>query len=584
MTDKNSNTDWALYKRLFAYVLQQKGLYFLAILGFVLYAASAPLLAHLMVVIEATYQEPTIEARLILVAMILGVYLLRGVGSFLGDYFLAKVGRSVVHNLRVSLFNHYLLMPNFFFEQNAKGNLISKITFDSEQVFGSITNAVTSVVREGLTVIFLLSYMFYMNWKLTLIFFAAAPFIALIVKKANGYFKKYSQNVQGSMGKVTQVAGESVNAYQEVKVFSGHEYERNRFFGVSEENRKQTVKFAGVKAISVPIMQMIVALAIAALIFVALDPRIIANMSFGDFMAFVTAASTLAKPMRTLAGINALIQQGVVACKSIFEVMDSATEKDTGEKAIVENEKVKGHLQVKNLSFEYPGTVDTVLKRLDIEVQPGKTMALVGKSGSGKSTLISLLTRFYEFEKGDITLDGESIQSYKLDDLRRQIALVSQSVTLFNDTVYNNIAYGALAHKTKEEVYAAAKAAHAIEFIEQMPEGMDTMIGDDGVMLSGGQRQRLAIARAILKDAPILILDEATSALDTESERFIQDALDKLMENRTSIVVAHRLSTIESAHEILVMNQGEVVERGDHASLIAANGYYKNLHDMQFSQ
>lgn len=581
MTDQTNNTDWALYKRLFVYVLQHKALYALAIFGFVLYASSAPLLAHLMVVIEATYTNPTMDARFQLVLMILGVYCLRGVGSFLGDYFLAKVGRSVVHGLRVDLFNHYLLMPNFFFEQNAKGALISKITFDSEQVFGSITSAVTSVVREGLTVVFLLSYMFYMNWKLTLIFFAAAPFIALIVTKANGYFKRYSQNVQGSMGKVTQVAGESVGAYQEVKVFSGHEYERNRFFNVSDENRKQTIKFAGVKAFSVPIMQMIVACAIGTLIWVALDPRIVADMSFGDFMAFVTAASTLAKPMRTLAGINALIQQGVVACKSIFEVLDSETEKDKGQAKI---EKAQGHIQVKDLNFAYPKTQDTVLKSLDLELMPGKSMALVGKSGSGKSTFISLLTRFYEYENGQVLLDGKNIQDYGLDNLRRQIALVSQNVTLFNDTVYNNIAYGALASKSKDEIYAAAKAAHALEFIEQMPHGMQTMIGDDGVNLSGGQRQRLAIARAILKDAPILILDEATSALDTESERYIQDALDKLMENRTSIVIAHRLSTIEKADSILVMNHGEVVERGDHQSLLALNGYYKNLHDMQFSQ
>lgn len=581
MTDPTNNTDWALYKRLFVYVLQHKALYALAILGFVLYASSAPLLAHLMVVIEATYSDPTMAARFQLVALILGVYCLRGIGSFLGDYFLAKVGRSVVHGLRVDLFNHYLLMPNFFFEQNAKGALISKITFDCEQVFGSITNAVTSVVREGLTVVFLLSYMFYMNWKLTLIFFAAAPFIALIVKKANGYFKRYSQNVQGSMGKVTQVAGESVGAYQEVKVFSGHKYERDRFFNVSDENRIQTTKFAGVKAISVPIMQMIVACAIGTLIWVALDPRIVADMSFGDFMAFVTAASTLAKPMRTLAGINALIQQGVVACKSIFEVLDSDTEQDKGQAKI---EKAQGHIQVKDLSFSYPRTQDAVLKSLDLELMPGKSMALVGKSGSGKSTFISLLTRFYEYESGQIILDDKNIQEYGLDNLRRQIALVSQNVTLFDDTIYNNIAYGALASKSKEEVYAAAKAAHAIEFIEQMEDGMDTMIGDDGVNLSGGQRQRLAIARAILKDAPILILDEATSALDTESERYIQDALDKLMASCTSIVIAHRLSTIEKADSILVMDHGEVVERGDHQSLIALDGYYKKLHDMQFSQ
>lgn len=580
MNDNSNLTDWALYKRLLGYVFQQKGLYLIAILGFCIYASTAPMLAHLMDLIEQTYQNPTVEARTLLVLIILGIFALRGLGSFLGDFFLAKVGRTVVHKLRTALFNHYLILPNEFFDKHAKGHIISKITFDVEQVYGSITNAVTSLVREGLTVIFLLGYMFYMNWKLTLIFFAAAPFLAFIVKKANKYFKKYSTNVQGSMGQVTQVAGEAVNAYQEVKIFSGHAYEQNRFFKVSDTNRIQTLKFARVKAISVPMMQMIVAMAIGALMWVALDPRVIGGMDFGQLMAFMTAASTLAKPMRTLAGINALLQQGVVAAKSIFSVLGHAAEDDAGDTSI---KKAQGAIRIEHLNFQYPDSDEVVLKNIQLDVQPGQSVALVGKSGSGKSTLINLLTRFYDFKDGDILLDGRSIKDYPLDDLRRQIALVSQGVTLFNDTVFNNIAYGALADRTKEEVYAAAKAAHALEFIEQMPQGMETIIGDDGVMLSGGQRQRLAIARAILKDAPILILDEATSALDTESERYIQKALDNLMKDRTSFVVAHRLSTIEKADTILVVNQGEIVERGDHQTLINQQGFYKNLHDMQFS-
>lgn len=580
MKESNTTTDWALYKRLFGYVFQQKATYLVAMLGFCIYASTAPMLAHLMDLIEETYQNPTVEARSLLVVMVLGIFAFRGLGSFLGDFFLAKVGRTVVHKLRTALFNHYLILPNEFFDKHAKGHIISKITFDVEQVYGSITNAVTSLVREGLTVIFLLAYMFYMNWKLTLIFFAAAPFLAFIVKKANKYFKKYSTNVQGSMGKVTQVAGEAVNAYQEVKIFSGHEYERSRFLKASGENQKQTIKFYRVKAISVPVMQMIVAMSIGALIWVALDPRVIDGMDFGELMAFMTAASTLAKPMRTLAGINALIQQGIVAAKSIFSVLDSQVENDSGQKALP---KAKGKIDIEHLSFRYPESEEVVLKDIQLNVAPGQSVALVGKSGSGKSTLINLLTRFYEFSDGDILLDGVSIKDYPLDDLRRQIALVSQGVTLFNDTIFNNIAYGCLAEKSKEEVYAAAKAAHALEFIEQMPQGMETVIGDDGVMLSGGQRQRLAIARAILKDAPILILDEATSALDTESERYIQDALDNLMKNRTSFVVAHRLSTIEKADTILVVNKGEIVEQGNHESLLAKGGFYKNLYDMQFS-
>ncbi len=580
MKDQVNLTDWALYKRLLGYVFQQKVLYFIAILGFGIYASTAPMLAHLMDLIEQTYKDPTLEARTYLVVLILGIFALRGLGSFLGDFFLAKVGRTVVHKLRTALFNHYLVLPNEYFDQHAKGHIISKITFDVEQIYGSITSAVTSLVREGLTVIFLLSYMFYMNWKLTLIFFAAAPFLAFIVKKANKYFKKYSTNVQGSMGQVTQVAGEAVNAYQEVKIFSGHDYEQTRFADASETNRIQTLKFARVKAISVPVMQMIVAMAIGALMWVALDPRVIDGMDFGELMAFMTAASTLAKPMRTLAGINALLQQGIVAAKSIFSVLEQTPELDCGATRI---ERSQGSISIRDLSFQYPQSDEVVLKHIQLDVKPGESVALVGKSGSGKSTLINLLTRFYDYSDGEILLDGKSIKDYPLDDLRRQIALVSQGVTLFNDTIFNNIAYGCLADKTKEEVYAAAKAAHALEFIEQMPQGMETMIGDDGVMLSGGQRQRLAIARAILKDAPILILDEATSALDTESERYIQDALDNLMKNRTSFVVAHRLSTIEKADTILVVNKGEIVERGNHKTLLEKQGFYKNLHDMQFS-
>ncbi|EAT13315.1 lipid A export permease/ATP-binding protein MsbA [Bermanella marisrubri] len=580
MTETPSSSDWALYKRLFSYVLKYKLMFFVAIFGFALYASSAPMLAHLMVVIEATYHNPTEWSRFLLVLMILGIYLFRGVGSFLGDYFLAKVGRTVVHNLRTHVFNHYLLLPNDFYDKHAKGHLISKITFDAEQVFGSVTNAVTSLIREGLTVIGLLAYMLWMNWKLTMVFFIAAPFIAFVVSKANGYFKRYSRNVQGSMGKVTQVAGESINAYQEIKIFSGQDYERNRFAKASDGNRRQTIKFLGVKAISVPVMQMIVAFAIASLIWVALDPRIIADMSFGDFMAFVTAASTLAKPMRTLASINSLIQQGIVAAKSMFDVLDEIPEPDHGSYRV---NRADGELQISKLSFSYPDSDEQVLNAIDLHIKPGQSVALVGQSGSGKSTIVSLLTRFYDANQGQIKLDGRDLNEFDLANLREQISLVSQSVTLFNDTVYNNIAYGDLANKTEDEVYAAAKAAHALEFIEEMPEGMQTLIGDDGVMLSGGQRQRLAIARAILKDAPILILDEATSALDTQSERYIQEALETLMQDRTSIVVAHRLSTIEKVDSIVVINQGRIVEQGSHEELLARGGAYKNLYEMQFT-
>ena len=580
MSNQETYSDWALYKRLLAFLIAHKKAFIVAILGFAMYASSAPMMAHMMDMIENAYHNPTAEARAILIITILGIFIYRGAGSFLGDYYLSRVGRGVVYDLRVKLFDHLLLLPNSYYDNHAKGHIISKMTFDVEQVYGSVTNAITNLVREGLTVVFLLGYMFYMNWKLTLIFFAAAPFIALIVTRANKYFKKYSKKVQHSVGEVTQIAGEAINAYQEVKVFSGHEYEQNRFAKASDKNRIQAIKYAGVKSFSVPVMQFVVACAIAMLVWVALEPGIRGAMDFGQFMAYMTAASTLAKPMRTLATINALIQKGLVAGESIFQVLDHDIEKDQGTLKV---EKAKGEVELKDLSFTYPGSEEKVLKQLNFKVNPGQNVALVGKSGSGKSTIISLLSRFYEYQDGDILLDGQPLKHYELDNLRRQIALVSQNVTLFNDTVYNNIAYGALKAKSKDEVMAAAQAAHALEFINDLPQGMDTMIGDDGVMLSGGQRQRLAIARAILKDAPILILDEATSALDTESERFIQEALENVMKNRTTFVVAHRLSTIEKADTILVINKGEIVERGSHSELLAKGGYYKTLHNMQFS-
>ncbi len=581
MSEQKPSSDWALYKRLLAYLADHKALFSIAVVGFIIYSSSSALLAHMMVLIEDAYKNPTDEARLTLALMMLGIATYRGLGSFLGDYYLARVGRNVVHQLRTQLFSHLIDLPKTYYDKHSRGHIIAKMTFDVEQVYGSITSALTSVIREGFTVVFLLSYMFWMNWKLTMLFFAAAPFIAIVVSRANQYFKKYGRKVQSSVGEVTQVAGEAVNAYEEVKVFSGHDYERTRFNKASDLNRWQSIKYNRVKSVSVPVMQFVVSIAIAILLWMALSPAIRGSMEFGQFMAFMTAATTMLKPMRTLASVNALIQKGVVAAESIYTVMDEHTEKDSGSTPI---EKALGQVQFRDLSFSYPDSVDVVLKNISVEIEPGQSIALVGKSGSGKSTFISLLSRFYDYEQGAILLDGRELKDYRLDDLRRQIALVSQSVTLFNDTIYNNIAYGSLKSKSKEEVFAAAKAAYALEFIETLPNGMDTLIGDDGVMLSGGQRQRLAIARAILKDAPILILDEATSALDTESERYIQQALEVVMKGRTTFVVAHRLSTIERADRILVVNEGEIVESGNHQELLALGGYYQTLHSLQFKE
>lgn len=574
------DNDWLIYRRLLRYVMKYKFQFMLSIIGFGIFAASAPLLAHMMKVIADVFNNPTLENRLMLVGGVVGIFFLRGLGTFLGTYYISVVGRSTIHDLRTSLFNHLLLLPNAYYDRNSRGHVISKMSYDVEQIYGASTKAITSLAQEGLTVLSLLGYMFYTNWKLTLIFFAVTPFVGVVVTKANGYFKKYSRRIQQTMGDVTQIAGESINGYKEVKTFGGYEYEEARFNKASLQNCVQSVKYSRVNAVSVPVMQFAVAISISIIVWVAMAPSIRGNMDIGLFLSFMAAASTLAKPMRTLADINSLVQRGITAAESVFSVLDEDPEDDKGSVSI---EKSAGDVAFKNVTFRYETSEKDVLSQVSFADTRGKTIALVGKSGSGKSTIISLLGRFYEPVEGEVLLDGLPLQQYKLRDLRNQIAMVSQNVTLFNDTIFNNIAYGSLKHKSREEVLAAAKAAHALEFIDTLPNGIDTMIGDNGVMLSGGQRQRLAIARAILKNAPILILDEATSALDTESERYIQDALEKFMQGRTTFVVAHRLSTIEKADMIMVVHEGKIVEQGGHQDLLAQGGMYKTLHSMQFS-
>jgi subfamily B ATP-binding cassette protein MsbA len=398
---------------------------------------------------------------------------------------------------------------------------------------------------------------------------------------ASKFFRKYSKRIQQSVGNVTQVTNESINAYREVRTFGGQEYEDARFTEASEDNRKQALKFELTNAINVPLNQQIIALGLGFMVYMMFERVLNQTMGAGEFMTFITAASLIAKPLRSLTDINSVIQKGVVGAESIFKVLDSEGEVDRGEKVL---DRAKGTVKINDLSFKYPSSDDWILKSLNAEAQAGKTYALVGRSGSGKTTLMSLLPRFYQAQQGSITLDGNNIEELTLASLRRNVSIVSQQVVLFNTSVLANIAYGELKDKTREQVIAAAKAAHADEFIVTMNEGYDTVIGDNGVLLSGGQRQRIAIARAILKDSPVLILDEATSALDTESERHIQSAMEEVMKGRTTFVIAHRLSTIESADQIWVMDKGEIIERGSHSELLSAKGAYANLHAMQFHE
>ena len=506
-----------------------------------------------------------------------GIVFVRGIGSFLGSYFIALVSNKVVHTLRCQLFDRYTLLPSHFFDNNNSGHLISRITYNVQQVTGAATDAVKIVAREGLTVIGLFGYLFYMNWKLSLIFIAIAPLIGIVVKVATQRFRSISKKIQNSMGDLTHVSSEMVIGNRVVKSFGGEPYEQERFHSASKYSFQQSMRMVKTSAIQTPLLQLIVSLALGVLIFLSL--LLMADSTTGEFIAYITAAGLIPKPIRQLSEVNSTIQKGIAAAESIFNVLDENIEKNTGTHT---SQRVKGQLEFKNLNYSYGSDEKQVLNDISFKLEAGKTVAIVGHSGSGKTTLANLIPRFYDHQSGDILLDDVEINDYELSNLRTQIALVTQHVTLFNDTIEHNIAYGSLGVFSREDVINAATKAHAMEFIEQLPKGLDTLIGENGLKLSGGQRQRLAIARALLKDAPILILDEATSALDTESERKIQKALETAMKDRTTLVIAHRLSTIENADTILVMENGKIMESGSHRELLDSAPIYSKLYNNQF--
>lgn len=571
-----------IYFRLLGYVRPSWMYLLLSVIGYVIYAAMEPALAALLKhIVDIVSVGSISESRLLIPMAILGVFIARGVGTFLGNYFMAKVANNVVFDLRTDMFNKLVLLPSSYYHSIPTGRLLAKLTYDTEQVIGSITQAIRVLLREGLTVVGLLGYMIYMNWRLSLLFLLVVPLIGLVVSYASKRFRKLSTRIQNAMGGVTDVASEAIKGHEVVKIFGGSQYEIERFHKAAHENRRSQLKMEMTKSLNIPIVQFILAVMMAILIWFALSPSISSHMSPGDFIAFLTAAGMLGKPIRQLTDVNSILQKGIAASYSIFDFLDLQEEVDKGKTSV---EAIKGNIEWHSMSFKYPNAEKQTLNKITLSLPAGKTLALVGRSGSGKSTIANLIPRFYDIDDGLLSIDGISINDYKLTELRSNIALVNQQVVLFNGTIRDNIAYGYLQNTSDEEVIEAAKAANAWDFIQELDHGLDTMVGENGVLLSGGQRQRIAIARAILKNAPILILDEATSALDTESERAIQTALDGLMANRTTIAIAHRLSTIENADIIAVVDHGEIIEQGSHSELLAMNGAYAQLHNQQFSE
>ncbi|MCY0966424.1 lipid A export permease/ATP-binding protein MsbA [Parathalassolituus penaei] len=573
---------YRVYTRLLSYVWPHRVAFGVSVIGFALFASSQPAMAHLMGLVEKTLREPTQSAIFLLISLLMGTFFYRGIGTFLGKYFLARVARNVVHSLRTQLFNKMTRLPSSYYDGESSGRLISRVIFDVDQVTGASTRALTTFAQEGMTVIGLMAYLMYLDLTLTLVFIAITPLMVAVVGLSSRFFRRYSRRVQQSVGDVTQVTNETVQGYREVRSFGALEHEQKRFAEVSEKNCNQALKFDLTNAISVPLSQQIVSVGLGVMVYIMFLRVQGGSMTAAEFLQFMTAASLIAKPIRSLADINAQIQKGIAAAESIFLVLDGPEEPDNGARTL--DVPARGDMEFDQLTLTYDGAVTPSVDAVTFTVTAGTSVAIVGKSGSGKTSLVNMIPRFYEPVSGCIRLDGEDIRELTLASLREQIAIVGQKVTLFNGTVRDNIAYGALRHCTDEQVRAAAHAAHADEFIEKLEQGYDTWLGENGVLLSGGQRQRIAIARAILKNAPVLILDEATSALDTGSERHIQAAMEEVMKGRTTFVIAHRLSTIERVDRILVMDGGRIVEDGSHRELLAKGGVYATLYQMQFGE